>query len=486
MADVLEDVCRNPEMAANLEKMLDNKRYSDTIFLVNKKMFYASSHIVSISSVEMESILESHYENRGDREIRIRDVKYDESFPVILRFLYGLDIVLPQLNKAVLCEVLTLAERFEMKVFGSKLKNYLSKYDNFQVDFLAVLLNTAKKFQMIDLYKKLTIYAFENAHQLLHHACFAELQYDVLLDLVKANFFCTNEVDILKGIVFWHGKYMSSSNNSVTANVIQAGSIELKEEKILHGACKKGANNENLGDKNKSSFKTKEICSIYCENHKMKEFSQSILKSLLSHVRISKIPASEINKFIETEVCTSYKDFISDLNNFSTISEPRVKYNNVEVMEKVINNVSKKFTVLCPKQDAYYESNEDHILGDLKWKIILKETLTKYYYYTVDMWFKCSLSDATLQKAEWDYSAEVQIKMLPTGNSPTLYIPGINTNILVKATPKQACAEIGNFFYNNANNSSYASSDHRSGYKRMYTFEVTFKNIRSKVTKLKV
>lgn len=475
MADALEDVCRNPEMATNLEKMLNNKRYSDTIFLVNKRKFYASSHIVSISSVELESMLESHYENCGDREIRIGDVKYNESFTAVLRFMYGLDIDLPQLDKAVLCEVLTLAERFELKAFVSMLKSHLSKLECFQLDFLVVLLNTAKKFHMIDLYEKLSFYTYVNADQLVHHESFAELQYDVLSDLVKANFFYTDEIDILKGLLNWHGNNMSN-NPSKEDDIEAVSDEETDEENDIQGkkkmvvqktSNKKNPNNDNaLEQQSQSTTNTKEL---------MKEFSTNVLKALLSHVRFSQISAVNIYKLMETELYTKYKEFLCDSKFFSPSSEPRMKYIAVQYIEKDIKDISMNFTVKCPNQGVLYESEEEHVIGDMKWKICVQHSITPGpNNYTVEVGFKCSLSDELLKENEWDCRAEVQIKMIPSGNYPTLFIPGNRANTFVTLNSNNATAEVGSFFYNSA---QWAYVTNTGTYK----FEVNYKSIDSKV-----
>lgn len=474
MADALEDVCRNPEMATNLEKMLNNKRYSDTIFLVNKRKFYASSHIVSISSVELESMLESHYENCGDREIRIGDVKYNESFTAVLRFMYGLDIDLPQLDKAVLCEVLTLAERFELKAFVSMLKSHLSKLECFQLDFLVVLLNTAKKFHMIDLYEKLSFYTYVNADQLVHHESFAELQYDVLSDLVKANFFYTDEIDILKGVLNWHGNNMSN-NPSKEDDIEAVSDEETDEENDIQGkkkmvvqktSNKKNPNNDNaLEQQSQSTTNTKEL---------MKEFSTNVLKALLSHVRFSQISAVNIYKLMETELYTKYKEFLCDSKFFSPSSEPRMKYIAVQYIEKDIKDISMNFTVKCPNQGVLYESEEEHVIGDMKWKICVQHSITPgTNNYTVEVGFKCSPSDELLKENEWDCRAEVQIKMIPSGNYPTLFIPGNRANTFVTLNSNNATAEVGSFFYNSAQ-WAYVNTG-------TYKFEVNYKSIDSKV-----
>lgn len=477
MAEAQEDVCKNSEISANLEKMLNNKRYGDTVFLVNKRKFYASSHLVSVSSVELESMLETHYENCEDREIRIGEVTYNESFSVILRFIYGLDIDLPQLNKAVLCEVLTLAERFELKSFSSKLKSYLSKHDCFQVDFLVVFLNTAKKFQMIDLYEKLTFYAYENADQLVKCEDFGELQYDVLLDLVKANFFCTDEIDILKGVLNWHGNNMSNSpstENDIEAVIDKDTTDEeddSKEKKnmVLQKRSNRMVNNDNLGHQSQSTVKTEEL---------MKEFSTNVLKSLLTHVRFSRVSAVEIYKLMETELYTKFKEFLCDSKYFSPSSEPRIKYvaiPPVQFVENDIKDISEKFTVTCPQQGQMYESNEEHVIGNMKWKICVKYNITpSTNNYTLDVYLKCMMSDELFQDKEWECNTVCQLKMIPNQqNYPIIYLPGTNANLSLKLTSDNSRVDIGNFYFSTQ---TWLYSDNTT-----YTFDLNFKSIHSKV-----
>lgn len=194
----------NTQVSKKLLKMWNNVKYSDTKFLVNQTQFHASSHLVTVSSDALEYLVDNHYENCNDREITIPSVKHAESFANILRYIYGLEINFTQMSKAVMCEVLHLSDTYELPDFSKELKSFLGKLDSFQVDSAVVLLNTAKKFHLDELYEKLTVFAYKNTEQLVKHESFKQLQFDVLCDLLKSDFFCAPEINILTGVLVWH------------------------------------------------------------------------------------------------------------------------------------------------------------------------------------------------------------------------------------------------------------------------------------------
>ncbi|KAI5709147.1 hypothetical protein M8J76_011286 [Diaphorina citri] len=351
----------------NVEVMLNNKEYSDTVFLVNNNQFYASSHLVSVSSKPFKFLLTDHFNNCADKIIKISNVKHDDSFHIILKCIYGIEINFTQTDKAVLCEVLCLCDTYELTHFSKDIQWYLSKLESFQIDSVVVLLNTAKKFNLMDLYKRLSIFAYQNTDQLVKHISFVNLQFDVLVDLIQSDWFCTLEIDILTGVLNWHNDMVksgrgndqetwekksdgecsiehhdSSSNNHSDASSSATDLAENVEEieKLCpddnDGIVKENGNeNSELEEECKESSKNNSREKILnngmpheadISSELVKTFSANVLKSLLSHIRISSISATDFMKASETKLFAMYKEFLSDCKQYSQIIQPRSKY----------------------------------------------------------------------------------------------------------------------------------------------------------------
>lgn len=204
MAEVQSHICINPVVSEKLLKMYNNKKYSDTIFLVYEMQFHASSHVVSVSCAILESMLDEHFENCGDRVVKIGPIKYGSSFSIILKYIYGFQLNFAWIRKGVLCEVLHLAKEYDLTFLFKDLGGYLSKFESFEIDSIVPLMNTAKKLSLQNLYKKAQLFVYQNAGNLLNHGSLVDLRYDVLLDFVKSDLFCADEFEILKAALTWH------------------------------------------------------------------------------------------------------------------------------------------------------------------------------------------------------------------------------------------------------------------------------------------
>lgn len=296
----------NLEIRQKLEKMLNNEKFSDTVFLVNKSRFHASSHLVSVSSDALRSMLNEHFENCGDREIKIDHVKQDVSFSIILRYINGLEIDFDTMSKNVLCEVLDLSERFGLSNFSKELKNYVSNLDSFHIDYIVVLLNSAKKYHIKLLYLNLRRFALVNADALVNHDSFVELQYDVLLELIKDDHFCSREIDILRGVLKWH------TDNLKEESGFKETSFQMEKVKhfvryvlqLLHIV--------------KKDEESREVCNVSPDDNcsqLAKKFSDNVLKSLLLHIRAKRILLDDYLNASQTELFRSYE--LLDPKHFS-------------------------------------------------------------------------------------------------------------------------------------------------------------------------
>ncbi|KAL1457948.1 hypothetical protein WDU94_008128 [Cyamophila willieti] len=184
--------------------MFNNIKYSDTVFTVKEQKFYALGPLLAASSTILESIMSSHYEHCYDKYITIPNVKHSDSFMIILKYIYGLKIDFNEMNIAVLCEVLSLSYAYQLFDFTKDLKVYLSNLNHFQLESAVLLMNTAKNYDIPELYKQITMFAYNNSNEIVKHESFQHLGHSVLIDLLKSDWFNCSEIDILKSVLIWH------------------------------------------------------------------------------------------------------------------------------------------------------------------------------------------------------------------------------------------------------------------------------------------
>uniref|UniRef100_A0A8D8M5Y1 BTB domain-containing protein n=1 Tax=Cacopsylla melanoneura TaxID=428564 RepID=A0A8D8M5Y1_9HEMI len=218
------------ETSHKLELMLNNKERSDTVFLVNNTRYYAWSHLVAMNSTVLESLMNEYFAHCEDRQIKIRNVKHEESFYLVLQYMYGVTMNFTETNINIICEALCLAERFKMADFSKELKQFVStKIDGFDIEVVVTLLNTSRKYNLDDVYKKVTDYAFRNAEHLVNHTSFVQLQYEVLVDLLKSDWFYAKEIEILRGVLTWHDDMDAKKREINADNTINGDNADEKD-----------------------------------------------------------------------------------------------------------------------------------------------------------------------------------------------------------------------------------------------------------------
>uniref|UniRef100_A0A8D8VNA8 BTB/POZ domain-containing protein 9 n=1 Tax=Cacopsylla melanoneura TaxID=428564 RepID=A0A8D8VNA8_9HEMI len=324
------------------KKMFNNPKCSDTVFLVNQSKYFASSHLLTMASNVFDTLINTHYENCGDREIRIRNIKNDASFSLLLQYIYAVEMDFTRMNTVILCEVACLCETYGLDEFGSDLKCYLSNLEQFEIVTVVALLNTAQQFNLKALYKKLQVFAFQNAAQIVQHASFVNLQYAVLVDLLKSNWFYAPELEILQSVLIWHADKKVTSSHLKTPSLSDL--LEEQEGAQNDGHQTNGCNSEltrtsdgvemvsEIQAKDPERINRRESINIETkENSPTKEsikpshpfeqtvqtFTINILKSLLSHIRMTQISTLDFLKASFTEPCLSYKQFLFEYKLFS-------------------------------------------------------------------------------------------------------------------------------------------------------------------------
>ncbi|KAL1455699.1 hypothetical protein WDU94_009775 [Cyamophila willieti] len=334
--------------------MFNNVQFSDTEFTVKERKFYALSQLVAVSSTTLNDQINFHYANCNDKKIKLYGVKFEESFTIILQYMYGLNINFSQMNLAVLCEVIHLAERFKLMQFFQDLKCYLSKVTDFQIDSIAVLLNTANKYNLKDLYEKLSQFAYQNATDFVKHESVVNLEYHVLLDLIKSDWFYAPEIDILTGVLNWHDDMRPKKiiaalmvDNENDFGVDDLADIDLDmsdidieddtkqdQEEIEHEKDSKYLSKLEWSQEAGSSkaCTSNAIATTRPSNQTdkcsevVKTFSDNILKSLMLHIRINQMTALEYIGVRETELFAKYKHILDDKKHFHQTSQPRQTY----------------------------------------------------------------------------------------------------------------------------------------------------------------
>uniref|UniRef100_A0A8D8M3M9 BACK domain-containing protein n=1 Tax=Cacopsylla melanoneura TaxID=428564 RepID=A0A8D8M3M9_9HEMI len=93
---------------------------------------------------------------------------------------------------------------------------------------LSLLLNTSRKYNLDDVYKKVTDYAFRNAEHLVNHTSFVQLQYEVLVDLLKSDWFYAKEIEILRGVLTWHDD-MDAKKREINADKTNGDNADEKD-----------------------------------------------------------------------------------------------------------------------------------------------------------------------------------------------------------------------------------------------------------------
>ncbi|KAL1447712.1 hypothetical protein WDU94_005592 [Cyamophila willieti] len=200
-----------------MELMYNNKEHSDTVFIIKKHKFYVSRQLIGVASKKLDAIMKENF-TYHNKHITLHAVKCEESFSVILKYMYGLDMNFGELKMEVLCRVIQLAETYQLEQFSKDIQCYLSKHDQFNIDSLAVLLNTARKFNLEELYKKLKVFAFQHAEDFVKHKSIVHVSYEVLTDLVKSDYFCVPELDILKAVLNWHVEMNTKEETCIDEN----------------------------------------------------------------------------------------------------------------------------------------------------------------------------------------------------------------------------------------------------------------------------
>ncbi|KAL1449779.1 hypothetical protein WDU94_002254 [Cyamophila willieti] len=505
----------------NMAVLFNNPQHSDTIFIIGDSKLYAWSGLLSVASPILGDMINVHFENCQDREIKLHGTKHVESFSLILKYMYGLSINFSQTSPIVICEVLKLSNNYAMTNFSKDLTDYLCKIDCFSVESAVALLNTANKYKIQELNEKVSIFAYHNADELMNHPSFQDLCYDVLVNLLKSDWFFSSEINILKAALHWHSDLDNERENMKKTLDNNVEDVIEDQDEDENGAiadqsdnCEKELDNEmklKTNDDNDNKHEVSKIIENIFEkmNHNEKNecsnaigssegsevtnakkkkymkthqsFSENILKSLLALIRISQISAKDlIETLMSDTLFKNYCHLLVDVKNFSQTCEARKKHDLPIIVDqqKVLHNITHIFTLrqrLVYKK--LYESEETRFLfEDLTCKVCLQffaihppETFSLRFYLKFD----------SVKDKDWECTTECQLK-LPSDRPylhKTLVLPADNTYTTLTLTRDNPCVEIGMLDYEGKK-----QGDWTNAYKtnETCTFTVNLKSIHYK------
>uniref|UniRef100_A0A8D8WTR3 BTB/POZ domain-containing protein 9 n=2 Tax=Cacopsylla melanoneura TaxID=428564 RepID=A0A8D8WTR3_9HEMI len=331
----------------NMLVLFNNPEFSDTTFIIQDSKLYAWSGLVSVASPLLGAIISEHFTNCHDREITLRNIKYEESFTALLKHIYGLDIELNHMDVSVICEMVSLSETYKLTNINKDLKDYLSKMKSFSIDTAVILLNTASKYDIRDLYKQLIVFAHQNAEQLVKDDSFHNLHYNVLLELIKSDLFCCEEIDILKAVLTWHTDMDNERKNMEKRLNEKDVDKDLIEDQDMTSDPSDFPSNDCEEENLPITEQTDKLVGL------VQSFSGNILKSLLAQIRISQISMLSLLKELNEnqEPFKNYSHILLDVNHFSQSGQPRQEYN-------VPNNVQHKDNVQL-KDNVQHKDDEE-------------------------------------------------------------------------------------------------------------------------------
>uniref|UniRef100_A0A8D8Q0Q8 BTB/POZ domain-containing protein 9 n=1 Tax=Cacopsylla melanoneura TaxID=428564 RepID=A0A8D8Q0Q8_9HEMI len=507
----------------NMAVLFNNPQHSDTTFIIGDSKLYAWSGLLSVASPKLGDTINLHFENCHDREMKLYGVKNVESFSLVLKYIYGLDINFSQTSVAVICEVLRLSKNYELTNFSKDLTDYLSKIDCFSLESAVVLLNTANKYNIQELYEKVTIFAYHNADELMKHASFQDLHYDVLVNLLKSDWFCSSEFDILKGVLHWHSdldkernklkKSLDKKNvgedtededassvksdqpDSCEQDVAEEMDVEsvesdecLKMEKSNmneNGECSSANDNRDSEDKELAVREKTEKCLKTA-----KSFSENILKSLLALIRISQISAMDMFNALTTEVLfMNYSHLLGGVKYFSQSCESRKKYQEVTLVSidgqhRVLHNITQIFTFKGAwEPETKLDSRENgYLFEDLTCKICFQFTRwsnaksSPNHYRRV---FTSYLTFCSVEDKDWECTTECQLKWISKKPDllEDLVLPEDNSYTTLTLSSDNPCVEIGKWDWEGENEWFKAYKPTPTD---PYTFKLDFKSVQCK------
>lgn len=146
-------------------------------------------------------------QSKGD--IRIEDITL-ETFQRLVKYLYTDHL---QLSKQSVIPLLYAAQKYQIAGLISKCENYLQ--DNLAVDNACTLFSHAKFFTMAKLRTNALKFIADNAIDVLKNDDFLLLLSEDLVDILKLDSLCVQEVDVIRAVLKWVDLKLTKSKNKI-------------------------------------------------------------------------------------------------------------------------------------------------------------------------------------------------------------------------------------------------------------------------------
>ncbi|XP_071125662.1 BTB/POZ domain-containing protein 2-like [Mytilus edulis] len=146
---------------------------------------------------------------QSEGDIRIEDIKL-ETFQRLMKYLYT-DLL--QLNKNSVIPLLYAAQKYQVAGLISKCENYLQ--DNLAVNNACTLFSHAKFFTMAKLRTNALKYIADNAIDVVKNDDFLMLLSEDLVDILKLDSLCVQEVDVVRAVLTWVDHKLIKSKNRI-------------------------------------------------------------------------------------------------------------------------------------------------------------------------------------------------------------------------------------------------------------------------------
>ncbi|CAG2207956.1 BTBD3_6 [Mytilus edulis] len=159
-------------------------------------------------------------------EIRIEGITWD-IFRIFLKYLYSDHL---QLSKDSVIPLLNAAQKYQIGELISKCENYLQ--DNLAVNNACTLFNYAKVFTMDKIQTTALRFIADNAFDVLKNDDFLLLSSENLVDILKFDYLCVQEVGVILAVLRWVDHKLTNSKIKVDGKSRRAVLLKDEEEEL--------------------------------------------------------------------------------------------------------------------------------------------------------------------------------------------------------------------------------------------------------------
>lgn len=142
-------------------------------------------------------------------DIRIEDITLD-TFKSLVKYLYTDHLYL---SEDSVIHLLYAAQKYQIVGLISKCENYL--HENLAVYNACTIFSNAKCFTMDNLKINALTFIADNAIDVLKNDDFVMLPPEDLVDILRLDTLCVQEVDLVRAVLKWSDHILTQSNNKI-------------------------------------------------------------------------------------------------------------------------------------------------------------------------------------------------------------------------------------------------------------------------------